>query len=193
MKVGDIVIIKNDQTKIPRKIKELHKTKSGITYVELEEKTNWYLEDHLELYSEETVGKENFICYEIPNNYEFSGIENGRAIFIKKKSSLIPSIDECFDIVFDKNEDQILEFCQKDLIRPYGPGLIDLYRLLVCRNAIWKVFYNNWKGPKAGDDTSSFGKIVISPSFIVYFPDEVFVEAFKERFKSIIEAVRTLL
>lgn len=72
------------------------------------------------------------------NNHEIK-IENGRTYIIHKNQNYPKTFIECCKVL-DINPDDI----KIDLPEPYKSLMIPLTKLLICRNAYWKLA-NNWE------------------------------------------------
>ena len=158
----------------------------------------------------------NCISYQIPDGYEVSKIENGEIILQKKKPKYPKTYSECCEVFglnhylgiswnsYDEYSGVIT--CLPKQIDDIGKKLELLSKLLICRNAYWKIY-----GEKMGLDgswKSSKDKMVYSfyrhsneietdvfsgESEIFEFPTEEMRNDFMENFDQDIEICKELL
>lgn len=203
-KVGDRVIIKNtNQEVIVNKVAWCVDT---IIYW-LDYCGNLsgnYTADALQHYKEETM-KENLeqITLDIPDGYEFFGINDDNKVVLTKKQVKYPkTYEECCDVLkieypyFKTEEDGISASTYKNKL------VGALKKLLICRDAYWKIA-DDWK-PEYGDVTEIFYTISYDGVDIrcyndteVYsilaFPTKEMRDAFYENFKDLVEECKELL
>jgi hypothetical protein len=151
--------------------------------------------DDLKPYKEETMkNKLEQITLDIPNGYEFFGIDDDNKIVLTKKQPLYPkTYDECAQILLERAS-------VRNDIGYKGDLLIALQRLLVCRDAYWKIA-GDWKFDFENPCyylCNEFGSIqkyegTIDYSAILTFPTKEMRDAFYENFKDLIELCKELL
>jgi hypothetical protein len=118
---------------------------------------------------------DNRITYLIPDGYEVSKIENSEIILQKKKSQYPTTYAEsCSILGFNKNYD-LNNITTHDVVYDYKLQM--LYRLLICRDAYWKIAGEQmgldepWN-PDWKDDSDKY--------FICYLKDELWMSNIRE-------------
>ena len=174
----------------------------------------------LNLKGEDYSGKR--FCYKIPNGYEFDCIKNDEIILKPKQLQYPKTYRECCEVLvgrkpnlneisFDKMELCLVDSDNTQSIDFQTPQLFnldDLFRLLMCRNAYWKIageamglgkpWEPNWSG-----DTTKYTicykgyrpELCTSDVYnrILAFPTPEMRDAFYENFKNLIEVCKKLL
>ena len=164
--------------------------------------------------------------YKFPVGYEFDKVENGKIILKPIKPKYPDNYEECCEVVVGRkvNPNEIsfdkMKLCLVDLDNtqnidfqnPYLFHLDCLFRLLMCRNAYWRI-----AGEEMGLDKSwepKFGKYILysikfylyqdsfvlhkgeyssSDNCILVFPTEEIRDTFYDNFKDLIEQCKKFL
>lgn len=157
----------------------------------------WYSADELQPYKEETT-KENLeqITLDIPDGYEFFGINDDNKVVLAKKQPIYPkTYVKCYNVLDHK-------LCD-DYVSGYKGELLENFqRLLICRDAYWKIA-GDWKPDWCNENKlkycieCSFGTIdktrsIVNGCFLA-FPTKEMRDAFYENFKDLIEECKELL
>jgi uncharacterized protein YlzI (FlbEa/FlbD family) len=197
-KVGDKVIIKakNQEAIIDKIVWCCNTITYWLKYDGIIE-GNWRVE-HLQPYKEETMeNKLEQITFDIPNGYEFFGINDDNQVVLAKKEPQYPkTYEECCEVLgYSGNYNLILTTDVDNKL------FNALYRLKVCRDAYWKIA-GDWK-PNLDSKQHKFAISNVSNkiSFEVYgeynsilcFPTEEMRDAFYDNFKELIEECKELL
>lgn len=131
----------------------------------------------------------------ILGDYEFV-LKDGRTYFIKKKPKYPKTYEECCKVILLNPERATYSVCGLEYKRHL---IVNFQRLLVCRDAYWKIA-GNWKPDFNSGDQERCGIIKLddngyqyteSTSFV--FPTEEMRNAFYENFKELIEECKELL
>ena len=156
----------------------------------------------LEIIENTFIGQMNHLGFECPDGYEFKD-ENGNVIktqkiFLEKKKPKYPStFKECCKVL-------LAEETYVGIGGHKGKLLEKLQRLLICRDAYWKIAGEEiglWKPWKPDWDELSknheFIKInkgcFTDSSRVLVFPTEEMRDAFYKNFKDLIEDCKELL
>lgn len=156
------------------------------------------------------------ITLDIPDGYEFFGIDdNNKVVFTKKQPQLPKTYAECCDILsippyynlrYHTYEYGYGEFTTIDKLCSLQDKLNTLGKLLICRDAYWKIAGEQmglgkpWKPDWNSGDQERYGIIKLddngyqyteSTSFV--FPTEEMRDEFYENFKELIEICKELL
>lgn len=141
---------------------------------------------------------------------EFFGIDDDNKIVLTEKQSKYPkTYEECCDIIGLNQHD-----VEIDLPQPFQQKMFNLFKLLICRDAYWKIAGEEMKLGKSWEpdyteeswEQGSLIKYVIyytgtnitkerkcMPSYILSFPTEEMRDAFYNNFKDLIEQCKELL
>lgn len=145
---------------------------------------------------------------ELPDGYHFTD-ENGNVIdttkirLVKNAPTYPKDYIECCDVIgISRHEVEI------DIPRPYQQNMFNLFKLLICRDAYWKIageelgLNKPWE-PDFSDDSPKYNifkyenKITLSDNNwsnrILVFPTLEMRNAFYENFKDLIEQCKELL
>lgn len=77
--------------------------------------------------------------YKIPEGFEFEKVENDEIILKPKKKALPKTYEECCEVIGISRHD-----VEIDLPQPYQQNMFNLFKLLICRDAYWKLA-DEWK------------------------------------------------
>ena len=130
-------------------------------------------------------------------------IEDGKYYAVRKKPKYPTTYDDCCDVIgISRHEVEI------DIPRPYQQNMFNLFKLLICRDAYWKIageyleLNKPWE-PDFSDDSPKYNifkyenKITLSDNNwsnrILVFPTLEMRYAFYENFKDLIEQCKELL
>ena len=130
-------------------------------------------------------------------------IEDGKYYAVRKKPKYPTTYDDCCDVIgISRHEVEI------DIPRPYQQNMFNLFKLLICRDAYWKIageyleLNKPWE-PDFSDDSPKYNifkyenKITLSDNNwsnrILVFPTLEMRNAFYENFKDLIEQCKELL
>ena len=156
------------------------------------------------LIKEETMEeKSEQITVDIPNGYEFFGIDDNNKIVLTKKQLQYPkTYEECAQILLERAS-------IRNDIGHKGDLLIALQRLLVCRDAYWKIAGKQmglgepWKPDWLNTEQDKFvlythNNVICLNRFVLghnvlAFPTAEMRDAFLENFKELIESCKELL
>lgn len=145
--------------------------------------------------------------YQIPEGYEFETIENGKIIFKPIKPKYPKTYKECAKIMncpIDGPSGWLFDFDAniKDMYyRKIDVLMGKFIRLLICRDAYWKIA-SNWKPdwnnisdkytiyPVSGEIWLDKGQTI---NTILAFPTKEIRDAFYENFKDLIKQCKELL
>lgn len=146
----------------------------------------------------------------IPEGYEYV-IESGKIIFTKKKKEYPKIYEECCTVLHFHYDHYLTYDDEKD-INPTKEeeefiDLMDVFsRLIVCRNAYWKIYGEENGLGKPWEPTNDKYSYIITRccneittyrtagnSVVFEFPTEEMRDAFKENFKEEIEKCKELL
>jgi hypothetical protein len=141
----------------------------------------------------------NRISYVIPDGYEFSKIENNEIIIQKKKPIYPKTYEECCDVIgINRHEVEI------DIPRPYQQNMFNLFKLLICRDAYWKIAGDEMGLGKPWNPCDTKDKYSIrrvedkillhyNVSSVLEFPTTKMRDLFYTSFKDLIEKCKDLL
>jgi hypothetical protein len=147
----------------------------------------------------------NRISFVIPDGYEFSKIENNEIIIQKKKPIYPKTYEECCDVIgINRHEVEI------DIPRPYQQNMFNLFKLLICRDAYWKIAGEQmglgkpWEPDWDDNNQPKFGihnvqndirtiNLRVLKNLILVFPTEEMRDVFYNNFKNLIEKCNKLL
>lgn len=131
--------------------------------------------------------------YKIPEGFEFDKVENGEIILKPKKKVLPKTYEECCEVIGISRHD-----VEIDLPQPYQQNMFNLFKLLICRDAYWKLA-DDWKPCWNGYNGDSGLKYcifqhgaslmrgdTISRGCILMFPTAEMRDTFYENFKDLI-------
>lgn len=199
-KVGDKVINKNY-----KQIFEILSVRwcAESNTIMYQTSNGWYSVHGLKPYKEETMEE---IRIDIPNRYEFFGINDDNQIVLTKKQPQYPkTCEECL-IVLSKTMNSL------GIMHGYKFGvLMRFQQLLICRDAYWKIAGEQmglgepWKPDFTNDDEERYGiyttanKVVKDfcgvgdVNMILTFPTEEMCDAFFENFKDLIDLCKVFL
>ena len=156
------------------------------------------------LIKEETMEeKSEQITVDIPNGYEFFGIDDNNKIVLTKKQLQYPkTYEECAQILLERAS-------VRNDIGHKGDLLIALQRLLVCRDAYWKIAGEQmglgepWKPDWLNTEQDKFvlythNNVICLNRFVLghnvlAFPTAEMRDAFLDNFKELIESCKELL
>lgn len=161
--------------------------------------------------------------YKIPDGYEFDTVYNGKIILKPIKPQYPKIYEECCQVLMGKTDFQDFELIltryaitrsEENSISPCPPyiSLINnFYKLLICRDAYWKIAGEQmgldkpWE-PDWGENDGGYrycirnrsNKIVLSnewlgENYILSFPTAEMRDEFFENFKELIEECKELL
>ena len=117
-----------------------------------------------------------------------------------RKPQYPTTFEECLNVL-GMNLDSVLDTPYENGTRKYVPELWNFYRLLICRDAYWKLV-GDWKPDVNNTDEYFFivnrcGHVVkvhyMSYNYILAFPTEEMRDAFYENFKELINETKELL
>lgn len=204
-KVGDKVnyVKYNDEYPSAYTIQRMRWTGATIEYL-LDSSGFSALTKDLQPYKEETMEEKNnnnWAKWDLPDGYEFQD-EEGNVIktsvikLVKKQPQYPKTYVECAEILLERAS-------VRNDIGYKGDLLINLQRLLICRDAYWFI-YNNWKPThKSGCDNTiytihRFNDEVIKGATshrhsLLEFPTEEMRDEFYENFKTLIFACKELI
>ena len=142
------------------------------------------------------------IKIDIPNGYEFYGIDDDNKIVLTKIQSQYPKThEECFNICLG-NKHHIVQVVGLDDLGDNKELFKSFIKLKICRNAYWKIagdWKPNWKDFSTQKYSISVDKddIILSQrvtgSRIFVFPTEEMRDTFYNNFKDLIEQCKELL
>lgn len=155
--------------------------------------------EYLQPYKEETMEEKlEQITFDIPDGYEFFGINDDNQVVLAKKQPQYPkTYEECAK---ELGYNQVMP---KDHILGYKGSLLSFFQqLLICRDAYWKIA-GDWKPDWTKADERKYcivnteGNITKwvqkTTNKIFAFPTEEMRDAFYENFKDLIEQCKELL
>lgn len=130
--------------------------------------------------------------YKIPNGYEFEKIERGE-IILKPKGPIIPkTFEECCKVLGISPID-LFKDSHDEIPLAYVSKMNNLYKLIICRNAYWKVLCNDFKIDENFDnEDNSYSTVYICPELSIIFPNSWVAEKFFQNFRNIIEKLKNL-
>jgi hypothetical protein len=200
-KVGDRVynIIHNENQTITKLVWDFQENE--VVY---QTNNNEYVYvNFLQPYKKETMEKEisgaivdRFICLEGYDFYDDKGnIIDTKEITMKKKKPKYPTTyDECCEVLHSDTAFYVDTHLYSDKL-----GI--LYKLLICRNAYWKIA-GDWKPNFANQEkkfviANYYGELctckALNRNRVLVFPTEEMRDAFYENFKDLIEECKELL
>lgn len=211
-KVGDKVIVKG-LSEYPKNI-HFMKWFDGNIHYSFDSET-WFLPAALKPYKEETMEekgtlveidltREMCVADEVEvilGDYEFV-LKDGKTYFVKKKPQYPKTYEECAQILLERAS-------VRNDIGHKGDLLIALQRLLVCRDAYWKIAGEQmglgepWKPNWLNTEQDKFvlythNNVICLNCFVLghnvlAFPTAEMRDAFLENFKELIESCKELL
>lgn len=138
--------------------------------------------------------------YKIPEGFEFDKVENGEIILKPKKKELPKTYEECCEVIGISRHD-----VEIDLPQPYQQNMFNLFKLLICRDAYWKLA-DDWSFKIGGNSQEVVHGITIwgtgimkdfyhklNCNLILVFPTEEMRDAFYENFYDLINECKELL
>jgi len=138
--------------------------------------------------------------YKIPEGFEFDKVENGEIILKPKKKALPRTYEECCEVIGISRHD-----VEIDLPQPYQQNMFNLFKLLICRDAYWKLA-DDWSFKIGGNSQEVVHGITVwgtgimkdfyhalNCNRILVFPTEDMRDAFYENFKDLINECKELL
>ena len=142
--------------------------------------------------------------FNLPEGYHFTD-ENGNVIeakkilLVKNAPSYPKTYEECCDVIgINRHEVEI------DIPHPYQQNMFNLFKLLICKDAYWKIageyleLDKPWEPDWTNENQPKYGLYdelkysIINPSQFV-FPTEEMREYFYKNFKNLIEQCKELL
>lgn len=129
--------------------------------------------------------------YKIPKGYEFEKIERGE-IILKPIGPVVPTtFEECCNVLgivpsslFKEHHDNIpLAYVSK---------MDNIYKLIICQHAYWKVLCNDYKPGIDSREINSHCSIYVNPQLTLIFPYMSVMKQFEENFKDIIKKLKNL-
>lgn len=189
-----------------------------------------YLQPHKEVlygHKEETMEKvkDNWAKWDLPDGYEFQDeegnvIKTGVIKLVKKQPQYPKTYKECCKVLMGKTDFQDYSLLLTKLstkineansISPEPPHITlinNFYKLLICRDAYWKIAGKHmdlgkpWE-PDYTDDNIKYiigvhrnnldFNCTIERNYILIFPSEEMRDEFYENFKDLIEACKEFL
>ena len=161
--------------------------------------------------------------YKIPDGYEFDTVYNGKIILKPIKPQYPKIYEECCQVLMDKTDFQDFELVltryaitrsEENRISPCPPyiSLINnFYKLLICRDAYWKIageqmgLEKPWEPDFTNNDEERYGIYTLANkverdfcgvgdvNMVLVFPTEEMRDEFYENFKDLIESCKELL
>ena len=138
--------------------------------------------------------------YKIPEGFEFDKVENGEIILKPMKKELPKTYEECCEVIGISRHD-----VEIDLPQPYQQNMFNLFKLLICRDAYWKLA-DDWSFKIGGNSQEVVYAITVwgtgilkdfyhalNCNRILVFPTEEMCDAFYENFKDLINECKELL
>lgn len=138
--------------------------------------------------------------YKIPEGFEFDKVGNGEIILKPKKKELPKTYEECCEVIGISRHD-----VEIDLPQPYQQNMFNLFKLLICRDAYWKLA-DDWKPGWNGyygdsglkycifqDGSALRLDDTISRGCILMFPTAEMRDTFYENFENLINECKELL
>lgn len=138
--------------------------------------------------------------YKIPEGFEFDKVENGEIILKPKKKALPKTYEVCCEVIGISRHD-----VEIDLPQPYQQNMFNLFKLLICRDAYWKLS-DDWKPGWNGyygdsglkycifqDGSALRLDDTISRGCVLMFPTKEIRDTFYENFKDLINECKELL
>lgn len=138
--------------------------------------------------------------YKIPDGFEFDKVENGEIILKPKKKALPKTYEECCEVIGISRHD-----VEIDLPQPYQQNMFNIFKLLICRDAYWKLA-DDWSFKIGGNSQEVVYAITIwgtgilkdfyhalNCNRILVFPTEEMRDAFYENFHDLINECKELL
>ena len=126
-------------------------------------------------------------------------IEDGKYYAVRKKPKYPTTYEECCDVIgISRHEVEI------DIPQPYQQNMFNLFKLLICRGAYWKIAGEQmelgrpWEPDWTNENQPKYGLYdelkysIINPSQYV-FPTIEMRDMFYENFKDLIEQCKELL
>jgi hypothetical protein len=147
---------------------------------------------------------------ELPDGYHFTD-KNGNVIdttkirLVKNAPTYPKSYEECCDVIgINRHEVEI------DIPRPYQQNMFNLFKLLICRDAYWKIAGEQmglgkpWEPDWDDNNQPKFGihnvqndirtiNLRVLKNLILVFPTEEMRDVFYNNFKNLIEKCNKLL
>lgn len=138
--------------------------------------------------------------YKIPEGFEFDKVENDEIVLKPKKKALPKTYEECCEVIGISRHD-----VEIDLPQPYQQNMFNLFKLLICRDAYWKLA-DDWSFNIGGNSQEVVYAITIwgtgilkdfyhalNCNRILVFPTEEMRDAFYENFRDLINECKELL
>lgn len=138
--------------------------------------------------------------YKIPEGFEFDKVENDEIILKPKKKEFPKTYEECCEVIGISRHD-----VEIDLPQPYQQNMFNLFKLLICRDAYWKLA-DDWSFKIGGNSQEVVYGITIwgtgimkdfyhklNCNLILVFPTEEMRDAFYEKFRDLIDECKELL
>ena len=136
--------------------------------------------------------------YKIPDGFEFEKVENDEIILKPKKKALPKTYEECCDVIGISRH-----YVEIDLPQPYQQNMFNLFKLLICRDAYWKLA-DEWKPVhQSGKDNTFYtinrfnNEIIKSKTShrhsLLEFPTAEMRDTFYENFENLINEYKELL
>ncbi len=162
--------------------------------------TTTKLSNQLQPCKEQTM--KEIIKIDIPKGYEFFGVDddNQQVVFEKIGCQYPKTFEECCNVLLLKPERATYSVSGLEYERHL---IVNFQRLLICRDAYWKIA--GWK-PSADDEGTTFSLFynrhvdciekfsgIYETNAILDFPTKEMCEAFYENFKDLIEYCKWLL
>ena len=136
--------------------------------------------------------------YKIPEGFEFEKVENDEIILKPKKKALPKTYEECCEVIGISRHD-----VEIDLPQPYQQNMFNLFKLLIFRDAYWKLA-DEWEPVHQSDKDNTFytihrfnNEIIKNKTShrhsLLEFPNEEMRDTFYENFKDLINECKELL
>ena len=177
-----------------------------VEWNDITKSTLTYFANGLQPYKEETM--EDIIKIDIPKGYEFAGFDDDKqqVVFEKIGCQYPKTYEECCEALLLKPERATYSVSGLEYKRHL---IVNLQRLLICRDAYWKIAGEQmglgkpWEPDWSNGDETKFciyttQNIISLDLFgvdnkILAFPTEEMRDAFYENFKDLIEQCKELL
>lgn len=138
--------------------------------------------------------------YKIPEGFKFDKVENGEIILKPKKKEFPKTYEECCEVIGISRHD-----VEIDLPYPYQQNMFNLFKLLICRDAYWRLA-DDWSFNIGGNSQETVYAITIygtgilrdfyhalNCNRILVFPTEDMRDVFYEKFRDLINECKELL
>lgn len=142
------------------------------------------------------------VGYEIPKGYEFDTVIDNKVVLKKLKSTYPKTFEECLNMLYCKS-------VLRTIIGHKAELLFNLEKLLICRDAYWKIageqmelgkpWEPDWKHLNRksyciyNSKNNVVKNVIYSENKTLAFPTEEMRDAFYENFKDLIEQCKELL